>query len=111
MRYLAIPLLASSFVAQDQKPASSDPKPEVTYKTDVRVVNVLATVHDKSGKIVHDLGKDDFALTDDDRPQAIAYFARQTDQPLTLGLLIDTSMSQQAVLGDERRASYKFFEK
>src|SRR5258706_7668282 len=85
--------------------------PEAVYSTDVKVVNVFATVHDKGGKIVQNLTKDDFALSDDGRPQAIKYFARQSDLPLTLGLLVDTSMSMSNVLEEERTASYKFFEK
>src|SRR6185295_6241613 len=103
-RYGAIALYAVAALAQDQKP-------EAVYSTDVKVVNVFATVHDKGGKIVQNLTKDDFVLTDDGRPQAIKYFARQSDLPLTLGLLVDTSMSMTNVLEEERTASYKFFEK
>lgn len=83
---------------------------DTTFSTDVRVVNVLATVHDKSGKIVSDLTRDDFDLSEDGRPETIKYFSRETDLPLTLGLLIDTSTSQRAVLGDEKSASYRFLE-
>ena len=74
------------------------------------MVNVFATVRDKDGHIVANLGKEDFALQEDGRPQTIAYFARETDLPLTLGLLVDTSMSQRRVLGEERTASYSFLE-
>jgi VWFA-related protein len=93
----AVPLLSA---AQDQ----------TTFSTDVKVVNVLATVHDKKGQIIRNLTKDDFALEEDGRPQIIRYFSRETDLPLTLGLLVDTSMSQRRVLGEERSASYKFFD-
>jgi VWFA-related protein len=79
-----------------------------TMSVQVKVVNVLATARDKHGKIVNDLGKDDFTLTEDGRPQSIRYFARDTDLPLTLGLLVDTSMSQRRVLGQERSASQSF---
>ena len=71
---------------------------------------MLATVHDKSGKVVSILGKDDFDLAEDGRPQKIQYFSRDTDLPLTLGLLVDTSLSQRTVLSDERRSSYRFLE-
>ena len=74
----------------------------------VKVVNVLATVRDKHGKIVNGLTKDDFTLTEDGRPQTLKYFARETDLPLTLGLLVDTSMSQRRVLSEERDASESF---
>jgi len=76
-----------------------------TYSVEVKVVNVLATVRDKHGKIVNNLGQDDFSLDEDGRPQAIKYFSRETDLPLTLGLLVDTSLSQRRVLDKERSAS------
>jgi VWFA-related protein len=80
-----------------------------TFKVDVNVVNVLATVRDRSGRFVSDLAQDDFILEEDGKPQEIRYFSRQTDVPLTLGLLIDTSMSQQRLIRDEQNASYQFF--
>ena len=76
----------------------------------VKVVNVLATVHDKKGAIVRDLTENDFELKDNDRPQQIRYFTHETDLPLTLGLLVDTSMSQRRVLGEERDASSAFLD-
>jgi hypothetical protein len=79
-----------------------------TFSSDVKVVNVLATVRNKQGKIVQNLTKDDFTLEEDGRPQTIRYFARETDLPLTMGLLVDTSGSQRRVLGAESRASYQF---
>jgi VWFA-related protein len=81
-----------------------------TYTGEVKVVNVLATVRDKQGRIVRNLGQSDFVLEEDGRPQIIRYFARESDLPLTLGLLIDTSMSQRTVLPQERTASYRFLE-
>lgn len=84
---------------------------DATFSTDVKVVNVLATVRDKQGKIVSDLTKDDFDLAEEGRPQTIRYFSRETDLPLTLGLLVDTSTSQRRVLGEERDASRRFVEK
>jgi VWFA-related protein len=81
-----------------------------TFSSDVKVVNVLATVRDKHGQIVSNLTKDDFKLEEDGRPQTIRYFAKETDLPLTLGLLVDTSPSQRRVLEQERIASYAFLE-
>jgi VWFA-related protein len=78
--------------------------------TDVNVVNVFATVRNKQGQIVKDLNKEDFLVDEDGRPQTIAYFARESDLPLTLGLVVDTSPSQRRVLEQERGASYKFFD-
>ena len=81
-----------------------------TFSSDVKVVNVLATVRDKHGQIVGNLTKDDFKLEEDGRPQTIRYFAKETDLPLTLGLLVDTSVSQRRILEQERIASYAFLE-
>ncbi len=76
----------------------------------VKVVNVLATVRDKRGQIVSNLGKDDFVLEEDGRPQTITYFTKDTDLPLSLGLLVDTSESQRRVLDQERTASQSFLD-
>jgi VWFA-related protein len=81
---------------------------EPTFSTDVKVVNVLATVRTKSGQIVNDLTKDDFSLSENGRPEAIKYFSRESDLPLTIGLMVDTSMSQARVLESERSASFQF---
>ena len=81
-----------------------------TFSGGVKVVNVFVNVRNKQGQIVRDLTRDDFLLDEDGRPQTIAYFSRETDLPLTIGLLIDTSGSQRAVLSDERSASRRFLE-
>ncbi len=86
----------------------SQQQPQINVE--VKVVNVLATVRDKHGQIVSNLGKDDFELEEDGRPQAITYFTRETDLPLTLGLLVDTSESQRRVLDQERSASRSFID-
>ena len=89
-----------------QQPA----QPQPTFTADVKVVNVFATVRDKKGQIVKDLNKADFTLLEDGRPQNIKYFAKQSDLPLTLGLLVDTSRSERRMIPTERSASYKFIE-
>ena len=81
-----------------------------TFSTDVNLVNVFATVRDSKGRIVSNLTKDDFNLSEDGHPQAIRYFSQESGLPLTLGLLVDTSMSQRRVLGKERDASYRFLD-
>jgi VWFA-related protein len=78
---------------------------------EVKTVNILATVRDKHGKIVSDLKKDAFQLDEDGKPQVIDYFARESDLPLRLALLVDTSLSQRRVLDQERDASYSFLNK
>jgi VWFA-related protein len=111
----AVALTISIAIAQSgpdatarKAPEASADQPVTTMSVQVKVVNVLATVRDKHGKIMNGLTKDDFALTEDGRPQTIRYFSRETDLPLTLGLLVDTSMSQRRVLGEERSASQSF---
>ncbi len=71
---------------------------------------MYAAVRDKHGKIIPNLNQSDFALQEDARPQTIKYFARESDLPLTLGLLVDTSLSQRRVLDQEKSASYSFFD-
>ena len=75
---------------------------------DVKVVTMLATVRDKHGKLIRSLTKDDFVLEQDGHAQAIRYFTQESDVPLTLGLLVDTSMSQRRLLDQERTASRPF---
>ena len=91
-------------------PQSAD-KDAPTFSSDVKVVNILATVRTKGGEIVADLTKDDFLLSEDGHPQIIKYFSRETNLPLILGLLVDTSGSQRNVLGEEEEASYRFLDK
>ena len=81
-----------------------------TFSSEVKVVNLLATVHDKRGALVRDLTKDDFSLMEDRRPQTIRYFSKESDLPLTLGLMVDTSMSQAKVMDAERGASLRFLD-
>jgi len=80
------------------------------FSSEVKVVNLFATVRDKQSKLVKDLTRDDFVLDEEGKPQAIKYFALDANLPLSLGLLVDTSGSQRTVLNDERAASYKFFD-
>jgi len=93
-------LLAGAILAQESKIA-----------VEVKTVSILATVRDKHGKIVSDLSKDAFQVEEDGRPQTIDYFACESDLPLRLGLLVDTSLSQRRVLEQERNASFSFLDK
>jgi VWFA-related protein len=77
---------------------------------DVKMVSMLASVRDKHGHLVDTLTKDDFAVEQDSHPQTITYFSRNSDLPLTLGLLVDTSLSQRKVLDQERAASHDFLD-
>ena len=89
---------------------AQDAPRDTTFTADVRVVNLFATVRDQQGKIVRDLVKDDFTLEEDGHPQVIRYFSRESNLPLTLGLLVDTSGSMRRVLSQEHTASYRFLD-
>src|SRR5271165_274819 len=95
---------------QQAQPTQQEDQSVTTIKKDVNVVNVLATVRNKQGQIVSTLNKEDFKLEVDSKPQTIRYFSRVTDTPLTLGLLVDTSLSQRRLLDKERSASYTFLD-
>jgi VWFA-related protein len=79
-----------------------------TFSAGVNVVNIYATVRDRKGQIVKSLTRDDFLLEEDGRPQQIRYFSQESNLPLTIGLLIDTSGSTRNVLPQERSASFQF---
>jgi VWFA-related protein len=83
---------------------------DATFSSDVQVVNLLATVRNKNHEILRDLTKDDFQILENNRPQTIRYFTRESDLPLTIGLMVDTSMSQVHVLDAERGASLRFLD-
>jgi VWFA-related protein len=80
------------------------------FTSEVKVVNVFATVRDKKGQIEKDLKQDDFTIDEDGRPQTIRYFAKESSLPLTLGLLVDTSDSVRRLIETERDASFKFLD-
>src|SRR5271154_1377099 len=81
-----------------------------TISVNVKLVTMFATVRDKHGALIRNLTKDDFVLQQDGHPQTITYFAPDSDLPLTLGLLVDTSGSQRRVLDQERDASHGFID-
>src|ERR1700751_5494662 len=64
---------------------------EPTFRVDVNLVRILATVKDGSGRLIGTLEKEDFSITDNGAPQQIAVFERRTEQPLLVSLLIDNS--------------------
>jgi VWFA-related protein len=89
---------------------SSAQQEDPTFSSNVQVVNLLATVRNKNHEILRDLTKDDFQILENGRPQTIRYFTRESDLPLTIGLMVDTSMSQVKVLDAERGASLRFLD-
>jgi VWFA-related protein len=87
--------------------AQNDP----VIKVDVNLVNILASVRNKGGGLVPNLQKDDFKIFEDGKEMQIRNFIRETDLPLTIGLLVDTSGSQERLIETERQAAYQFFSK
>ena len=109
---LASVLFAPCLLAQ-QKPSTTDQTPASTAPTiavDARLVNLPVVVRDKKGALIQNLTKDDFVLQVDNKPQTIRYFDKDTNLPLTLGLLVDTSLSQREVIDEERTASSTFLD-
>src|SRR5690348_10956399 len=102
-------LLMSATCLWASRAVRGQQQPDATFSADVKVVSVLATVRNGKGDVVRDLTANDFSITEDGHPQTIRYFTRETDLPLTLGLLVDTSGSQRRVLPEERTASRRFF--
>ncbi len=93
-----------------QAPPQTKPPDELPSITvDVDVVSILASVRDKRGALVPNLQKDDFTILEEGKAQAIKYFTRETDLPLTIGLLVDVSGSQRNLIDIERNAASQFF--
>lgn len=81
---------------------------EAEFRVDVKLVNIFVNVTDKNGALVGGLTKDDFAVFEDNRPQQIALFERQSEVPLNLTLAIDTSGSVRKDLEEEASAARHF---
>jgi hypothetical protein len=79
-----------------------------TLKVNVNVVQLFFNVKDKKGGLIPNLAKDDFQILEDGKPQTIKYFTAESDLPLTLGILIDSSGSQQRVLEMEKEVGANF---
>lgn len=71
-------------------------------------MNVYAVVTGKHGAVIPNLTQNDFELTDNGVPQQIQYFSRATDTPLTMGIMVDTSPSQEHVLPIEQEQAKSF---
>ena len=104
MKYLSMllalaPLLSAQ--AQEDQP----------IRVDVNLVSMLASVRGKNGALISNLQQADFKVYEDGKEQTIKNFTRETDLPLTIGLLVDTSGSQERLIETEQRAASQFFSK
>ena len=112
---LAILLLAAPLSDRAQAPSNPPPPPQDPAPQDqgritriVNLVDVLFTVLNHRNKLVPDLDKADFKIFDEGKPQEIRYFSKQTDLPLRIGMLLDTSNSVRDRIKFEQDASINF---
>jgi VWFA-related protein len=101
--------LSLNLSAQEQTPSSQE-QPMETLKVNVDVVQLFFNVKDKHGALIPSLTKDDFNVFEDGKAQTIKYFKAESDLPLTLGMMIDSSGSQQRVLEMEKEVGGSFLE-
>src|SRR5579862_3642441 len=104
---LCLPLLTSAG-ASPQQPVD-EPTGRSIKATSV-AVDVYAIVEGRGGRLIRNLSQDDFELTDDARPQKITNFSQETNAALSLGIAIDTSLSQGQLLSTEQKAAKKFLD-
>jgi VWFA-related protein len=91
---------------KDEKDAAD--QPVTTFKANTNVVQLFFNVKDKKGGMIGHLPKDAFEVAEDGKPQTIKYFSAESQLPLTLGILIDSSASQERVLNMEQEVGGAF---
>jgi len=115
--FQASPIRAQQASDQKQQPAPPSPPPPgqqanpqngQTFVKEVNLVDVLFTVLNRRNKLVPDLQENDFKVFDEGKPQEIRYFSKQTDLPLRIGMLLDTSNSIRDRIKFEQDASVSF---
>ncbi|MGA3129297.1 MAG: VWA domain-containing protein [Terracidiphilus sp.] len=87
-----------------------DETPMASFKVNVNLVDMFFTVKDKNGNLVPHLNQQNCVVQENKEPQTLKNFVAETDQPLTLGLLLDTSGSQQRLLPMEQDAASQFIQ-
>ena len=107
--------LANAQQTTETKAPTATPTPPIeeeaeVVKVDTETVNVLFTAQDKNGKLMLGLKPQDIRILENGQPQEIVSFSRQVDLPLSLAILIDTSISQQRTLPEEKAAAVSFLE-
>lgn len=85
--------------------------PIETLKVNVDVVNLLFNVKDKGGRLLPNLNKEEFQVIEDGKPQNVKYFKAESNLPLTIGILLDTSFSQDRVLPIEKEVGAQFLKR
>ena len=114
---LALPLSGVAWgqlaPSPDSPPVSNAPEAPsdqsvATFKVNVNLVDVFFTARDKHGELIPHLSKNDCSVAEDKVQQTLKSFTAETELPLTLGILLDTSGSQQDVLPLEQQAGAQF---
>src|SRR4051812_34487630 len=106
IRNLGTALLAAACLSVA---VAQDPPVDSSIKVDVDIVNVLCNVRTKNGGLVGNLTKDDFTIAENGQEQKLKYFTKDTNLPLTIGLLVDVSKSQERLIDVEKNAASRFF--
>ena len=94
--------------SKGQNNDADDQEPAETLKVNVNVVQLFFNVKDKKGGLIPNLSRDNFQVLEDGKPQSIKYFSADSNLPLTLGMLIDSSASQERVLEMEKEVGGSF---
>ena len=105
---LILLIVLTACAAFAQQP--SVPQVQKPLKIQVEMVHLFVTVRGKHGNIVSTLKKDNFRVFEDGKEQKVAYFSNEMNLPLTLGMLVDTSGSQDQLLGAEQQAAKQFLQ-
>lgn len=107
MRMAILTLLVALFLpspapAQESNPAGGRQEQTPTFRKNVNLVNVFFTVKDKHGALIPNLSKDQFEVLEEGKPETIKFFTAETNLPLTLGIMIDSSKSMERMLPEEK---------
>lgn len=120
--FLGASLMNVDLTSAQQAPTSSQsksvtptPTPPIEeekeiIKVDTEAVNVLFTAQDKNRRLLLNLKQEDVRIFENGQPQEITAFSRQIDLPLSLAIVIDTSISQERTLPEEKAAAMSFIE-
>lgn len=100
-------------MAQEKKPSPETPSSEnpvqgPTFRKSVNLVNLFYNVKDKHGALVPNLSKEEFEVLEDGKPQTIKYFSAETNLPLTLGIMVDSSGSMERMIPEEQVVAADF---
>ena len=99
---------SSSTQSSPNQGSQDSQQPTETLKVNVNVVQLFFNVKDKHGTLIPNLTKDDFTIAEDSKPQTIKYFTAETNLPLTIGMMIDSSGSQRNVIDMEKEVGGAF---